>query len=418
MKMQILMLVLLVLQVPCAMANETIVIGNKVYSLKTDSAKDGSRDPAPALISSDADPGAQVRSVNNSDKIPAYIALGMDKGLINTASYFVDNRRSTAAREEAEKRLREEMNRTGANHGINVVTADAPLPDTTVPDQAISRGDQWIRTYSSGAPKVSDDLMELQREILHSKPEIRARDDLDGPEVLIDKFSRDGGWVTVDDVVSARAGKKYMQAVIVADRLPNGKIETRLMGQDDILKYKTYEAEKDAAEARQRSIEAKADAERKRLEAIEAQDKAAEAQAAAADQKARDDAIKSADSARKKAEEAEAKRKKAEEEEQTKKKNAEEQRRLMNERDAACRLGGAGCAHADDRLTRHFEQRERYDRTAHCMLFDEGKAAPAGGPCAASAPRCIFCKKVDILNKERLMSQAIQQRLGIKVLGQ
>jgi nucleoid-associated protein YgaU len=351
---------------------------------------DGTRLQYPSLKSDPQDTVPTIR--RQTDRFgPKHVldALRLPS-VVDTAIYEMDAARNSAARKEATDRLIKKMTETGEKFGLGGVVADGPPPTTLSPTDAIAAGKGWGRNYQAVDPTTSNSDMELYGSVFHAEPELRPPNPGDGPEIIPPGyFHRVGGIMLPDDEIAMAAGQRSLSGLLVGERDDAGKIVVRQVDERDGLRYQQYEADRKAAEAAERQKAAQ--------EAADAAKKAAEA----ADDARRAAAVKAA-------KEAEDAKKQADDEAAAAKKAADDRRRRIEERDSSCSRGGADCAYVDSQLTNDFERAERFNRTAHCMQFDEGHPAPRGGPCSGGAAPCIYCNTINSLNRERLISDRLK----------
>lgn len=317
-------------------------------------------------------------------KLPEIISPG---SITDTAIYLLDHKRNMAAREVAERQIIEEMQRTNSNFGVGGTTTDAPSPKYVKPSDAIAKGDQWSRNYEAIKPTAGNDVFSLLDQVFSTTPTIRQFGQEDSPT------------------------RRYPQSILFGERRPDGTIGVRLLDEQDGIRYQEQAANKYAVEAEQRARQAAREAEDARNAAQRAREQAERE----SDEAKRKEEQARRDEAERKAKVAEEERKKAEDEAKRKKEAAEEFRRLAADRDASCRLGGADCAYSNSRLNLFIETSEKAGRTARCVQFDEGHPAPAGGPCAQDAPPCIYCSRVDSMNKERLLADRVSRAVANRI---
>ena len=272
------------------------------------------------------------------------------------SAYYQDASRAQAARERAMKLAQEALESSGKRYATVSVTARTPV---NAPE-----GDPWgsgpyvvkVREYDVRDGHAGDDLQELQKAVYRREP---------------------GLWPAVEP--------GYFAGAAIAQRLANGKIDSRMMDEADNRKYMEEESKR-AAEA-ERAYRAKLDDQAK-VAAEREQDRAE------AERKLREATYAGEQRER------ERKKKESEDREAAIEKARKERERLYNERDRACRSGSgsADCVIADSKLTEWHERAEKLHNTAVCMTDVET------GRCAKDGPGCMYCTAVDQMSRNVRLS--------------
>lgn len=264
---------------------------------------------------------------------------------------FTAGLRAEEAVREAKVKAKEAVETSGAQYAMVPVLIDRPKRFPTTPEEITA----YVHTV--GEAKVANSKVEVLNPVLGSGiPELEPS--------------------------SPRRPQTYLDAVVIAERDRNGKIDSRLVTPADIEQHvidRTKQIEEDSRkryEELRRELETAEQARQKTLEESAKKKKDAEelAAEAAEHQQKQKERERLAEEEKKKEEQA--------------RKSREELDRKFKERDKVCENGGTViCRLVDQKLTNEIEQLERFHNTAMCKMTEEPITT---GPCAG--PRgCIYC---------------------------